>query len=379
MPSLSGPRATLAILACCAFVMAVSPQPVSAQLVSPVVGADRKVTFRLRAPNAKDVKVDGDWTRKPVVMAKDDTGIWTYITEPLEPDLYGYFFVVDGTNIADPANTLMRVGTRNIKSQLEVPGDKADFLAIRNVPHGALHEHWYFAPALKATRRVIVYTPPGYSATAAETYPVLYLLHGSGDDETYWSRVGRANFIMDNLLAAKKARPALIVMPFGHVSREAGAGRVKGGGPGGGSGFMEKDLFENVMPLVEREYRAGKEAHQRAIAGLSMGGNQALTIGLNNLTRIAYVAGMSSAGTGAKAGGTFSTLLADPGKSNKELKLLWIGCGEQDSLFAGNQSFDKLLTSRGIRHEWIATPEYGHVWTLWRVYLRDLLPKLFND
>jgi enterochelin esterase-like enzyme len=369
-------RMALAIFACLAFAAPVLAQPASGQVVSPVVGPDRKVTFRLRAPNAKDVKVDGDWTKKAVPMSKDDKGVWSLTTEALEPNLYGYFFVVDGSNIADPSNTFMRVGSKNIKSQLDVPGEKADFLAVRNVPHGALHEHWYYADALKTTRRVIVYTPAGYDAAAARSYPVLYLLHGSGDDETYWSQVGRANFIMDNLLAAGKAKPALIVMPFGHVSREAGAGRAKGGG---GVPFMEKDLLENVIPLVEKAYRVTPDANHRAIAGLSMGGNQALTIGLNNLSRFAYVAGFSSGGGGGNAAKTYSTLLADPDKSNKQIKLLWIGCGENDGLFAGNHSFEKLLTSSKIKHEWVATPGYGHVWTLWRVYLNDLLPKLFRD
>ncbi len=374
MPILSPSRLAFALLfyfsvACC-------PQPAAAQVASPVVSPDRKVTFRLKAPNAKEVKADGDWTKKPVVMAKDDKGIWSLTTEPLEPDLYGYYFIVDGTNIPDPSNTFMRVGTKNIKSQVEVPGEKANFLAIQNVPHGALHEHWYFAPALKTTRRVLVYTPPGYDPASGKTYPVLYLLHGSGDDEAYWTQVGRANFIMDNLLAAKKAKPALIVMPFGHPSREAGAGKAKGGG---GPNFMEKELLENVLPLVEKEYRVGKEANQRAIAGLSMGGGQALTIGLNNPTRFAYVGGFSSGGMGGNSAKTFATFLENPEKSNKQLKLLWIGCGEEDSLFASNSNFEKLLTSRNIRHEWEATPGYGHIYRLWRVYLSDLLPKLFNE
>ena len=304
MNRLTALHPTFALVVLCGVSAAALAQPASTQVVSPVVGADRKVTFRLRAPNAKEVKADGDWTKKPAAMTKDDKGIWSLTTEPLEPNLYGYFFVVDGVNMPDPSNTSMRVGSKNIKSQLDVPGDKADFLAIQNVPHGTLHEHWYYAEPLKTTRRVIVYTPPGYQAAAGKELPVLYLLHGSGDDETYWTHVGRANFIMDNLLAAGKAKPALIVMPFGHVSRKAGAGRAKGGG---GAGFMEKDLLENVLPLVENSYRVGKDANRRAIAGLSMGGNQALTIGLNNRSKFAYVAGFSSAGTSAK-GGPLSSL-----------------------------------------------------------------------
>lgn len=371
MTRLFNPRAPIAFLIGLSIFL--GPRPAAAQLAPPVPTAERRITFRLRMPNAKDVKVDGDWTKKPVPMTKDEKGIWSFTTESLAPDLYGYFFIVDGDNIADPSNTFMRVGTKNIKSQIEVPGDKADFLAIQNVPHGAVHEHWYFAPELKATRRILVYTPPGYDANKA--YPVLYLLHGSGDDESYWVQVGRANFIMDNLLAAKKAKPALIVMPFGHVSREAGAGRAKGGG---GPGFMEKDLFENVIPLVEKEYRVGKDAKDRAITGLSMGGGQALNIGLNNLSRFAYVGGFSSGGLG-KSEKAFASFLADPEKSNKQLKLLWIGCGTEDSLFAGNQNFEKLLASRRIQHEWHPTPAYGHIWRLWRVHLHDFLPKLFDD
>jgi enterochelin esterase-like enzyme len=372
MNFLSVHRARIAVLF--ALAMGLGSSPAVAQLAPPIPTAERRITFRLRMPNAKDVKVDGDWTKKPVPMTKDEQGIWSFTTEPLEPDLYGYFFVVDGDNIADPSNTFTRVGTKNIKSQVEVPGAKADFLAIRNVPHGAVHEHWYFAPALNTTRRVLVYTPPGYDAS--QTYPVLYLLHGSGDDEAYWVQVGRANFIMDNLVAAKKAKPALIVMPFGHVSREAGAGRAKGGG---GPGFMERDVFENVIPLVEKEYRVKKDAKDRAITGLSMGGGQALQIGLNNLSRFAYVGGFGSAGLGAKSEKAFASFLADPKKSNQQLKLLWLGCGTEDSLFAGNQAFEKLLTSRQIQHEWHPTPAYGHIWRLWRVYLHDFLPKLFND
>jgi enterochelin esterase-like enzyme len=350
-------------------------QPAAAQTTSPVVGSDRKVTFHFKAPNAKDVKVLGDWDNKRVAMTKDDKGVWSHTTDSLEPNLYGYTFIVDGTDIPDPANPSVRVGIREIESQLFVPGEKSDYLAIRNIPHGALHEHYYFAPALDKLRRIVVYTPPGYDATAAKTYPVLYLLHGSGDDETYWTQAGRANIILDNLLVAGKAKPMLIVMPFGHASREKNEK-----GKGGGTSFMEKDLLENVLPLVEKEYRVAKDANHRAIAGLSMGGNQALTIGLNHLPMFAYIGGFSAGmGKGASAEKTFASLLAEPDKSNRQIKLLWIGCGEKDGLLAANQNFSKLLTSKSIHHEWEATPNYGHVWPLWRVYLRDLLPKLFKD
>jgi enterochelin esterase-like enzyme len=241
-------------------------------------------------------------------------------------------------------------------------------------------------------RRVLVYTPPGYESGAVKQYPVLYLLHGMGDDEAFWTSVGRANFIMDNLLAENKARPALIVMPFGHASRTIpriprGPDRPQGAPPEGqppievifGIHMLETDLQENIIPLVEREYRVSSDRNQRAIAGLSMGGYQALAIGLNHPQLFAYVAGFSSALVGANFDTVVQPFLSNPEKANRELKLLWLGCGADDRLLAGNQAFEQTLTAKGIRHEWHLTPSYAHWWTLWRVNLRDLMPRLFNN
>jgi enterochelin esterase family protein len=271
-------------------------------------------------------------------------------------------------------------------SQVYIPGERAEFLAVRDVPHGAVHEHWYHNSELNTERRVLVYTPPDYSS--GKTYPVLYLLHGSSDDEGFWTSVGRANFVMDNLLAEKKTKPALIVMPFGHPSRtpprRGGPGAATNAAAGGLRGglfnttMMENDLKQNVMPLVERTYHVGKKPTQRAIAGLSMGGSQSLTIGLNNPQLFAYVAGFSSALRG-NLEESFAGLFADPKKSNQNYKLIWVGCGDKDGLLGGNTNFAALLASKGIRHEWTATPDYAHEWTLWRRYLHDVLPKLFND
>ncbi len=194
-------------------------QPPPMAVVSPDVHPDRTVTFRLLAPNAKHVTVQGEFDLHPVAMAQDSTGVWSVTVGPLKPNVYGYGFTMDGLNMPDPCNTFVRVGSLAYESQVEVPGDEAAFLAIRDVPHGELHVHWYHSKELNTERRVLVYTPPGYESGATKDYPVLYLLHGMGDDEGFWTSVGRANFIMDNLLAEKKARPALIVMPFGHASR----------------------------------------------------------------------------------------------------------------------------------------------------------------
>jgi enterochelin esterase-like enzyme len=359
-------------------------QPPAAPIVSPEVRADRTATFRLLAPNAKEVQVGGEFTKKPLPMTKDEKGIWSITTEPLEPNTYGYNFIMDGLTMPDPNNTHFRVGALWFGSQLDVPGEKQAFFAAQNVPHGTMHGHWYYSKALDTVRRVNVYTSPGYSASADKPYPVLYLLHGFGDDEGFWTQVGYANFIMDNLLAEGKTKPALIVMPFGHASRaiNRGPGGPRGVQPRGGARFgvemLENDLLENVIPLVEREYHVGKDSNHRAIAGLSMGGFQALSIGLNNPKYFAYVAGFSSALMNHNFENDFQSFLADPDKTNKQFKKIWIGCGSDDGLLSGTQKFDELLTGKGIKHEVVTTPGYGHVWTLWRVYLRDLLPKLFD-
>ena len=381
----------LCFLMCALATAWTAPAQFAPPIVSPEVHADRTVTFRLRAPNAQRVTVNGDfWEQKSFPMTLDTAftnGVWSVTTPPLEPDIYAYVFNMDGATLVDPLNTFVRVGAWAYMSQVYVPGERADFLAMHNVPHGTVHEHWYHNKELNAERRVLVYTPPNYSNS--KTYPVLYLLHGASDDEGFWTSVGRANFIMDNLLAEGKTKPALIVMPFGHPSRTPPPRR---GGPGGAGGtnapargaglfnisMLENDLKDNVIPLVERTYHVGKKPTQRAIAGLSMGGAQSLNIGLKNPDRFAHVAAFSSAIFG-NSETNFASFLADQQKANKNFKLIWIGCGERDSLLAGNRTFEALLTDRGIKHEWVITPGYAHEWTLWRRYLRDVLPKLFID
>ena len=383
-------------------------QPPPMAVLSPEVSADRKVTFRLPAPNAKDVTVNGDFTHKAVPMVKDDaTGVWSVTVGPLDPNVYAYAFRMDGLNLPDPSNTFVRVGAMAFMSQVYVPGDGAAFLALRDVPHGEVHQLWYHSRALNAERRVLVYTPPGYESGKVKDYPVLYLLHGMGDDEAFWTTVGRAHFIMDNLLAEKKAVPALIVMPTGHsgdgrsggrggrgrgasgpgagaaARGDAGASAVAPGRAGAGRGgmfevpMMETELKENIIPMIESQYRVSKDREKRAIAGLSMGGYQSLAVGLDNLPLFAYVGGFSSAIVGSGMDTVVPSFLADPAKANQQLKLLWLGCGSDDSLLAANKKFEETLTAKGIKHEWTVTEGYAHWWTLWRVYLRDLLPKLF--
>lgn len=366
------------------------PDSVRAQdrkVLSPEVTAGRRIVFRLNAPNAKAVQVLGDFSAKAHDLTKDDRGVWSFTSEPLEPSSYQYWFVMDGTTMPDPANTYVRPASGVYKSQVDVPGKGADWMAFRDVPHGTLHEHWYVNKDNGTARRVVVYTPPGYGAST-EKYPVLYLLHGANDFERGWTQTGRANWIMDNLLADGKAKPALIVMPFGHdvtaatgkqpevkALREALGVEPKAKGGFGGGGYMEKDLLGNVIPLVEKEYRVVKEAGKRAIVGYSMGGMQASIIGLNHPELFAHVGAMS--GNAREA--ALAPALADPDKTNKAFKLIWLGCGTDDTAIAGGRALAKVFKDKGIRHEWVESEGYRHDYQIWRVYLRDLLPKLFRD
>ena len=343
------------------------------KLVSPEVGADRRVTFRLLAANAKDVKVAGDFTAQPLPMVKDNNGVWSYTTAALKPEIYGYYFQLEGRRVPDPGNLFASNSNQYLKTYFEVPGDVPGYWAMRDtVPHGAVHEHYYNSAELKATRRFLLYTPPGYSSSPDRSYPVLYLYHGAGDDERMWTRVGQANFVMDNLLAEGKAVPALIVMPFGHAVRNYKEGS-NGGQPAVAT--IEKDLFGSVMPIVEKEYRVTKDANHRAIAGLSMGGGQALSIGLNHPDKFAYVAAFSAPVRQASQ----YRVLADSEQANKSLKLLWIGVGASDNMAGLSIRFHEELDRKKIRHHWELTQGGLHNWLVWRPYLRDVLTNLFKE
>jgi enterochelin esterase family protein len=297
---------------------------------------------------------------------------------------------MDGLTMPDPVNTYVRPASGVYKSQVDVPGEVAEWMAFRDVPHGTLHEHWYFNKDNGTARRIVIYTPPGYGS-GTQSYPVVYLLHGANDFERGWTQTGRANWIMDNSLADGKTRPAIIVMPFGHpVSGSTGklaevrALQASLGveptapsarGSFGGTAFMENDLLGNVLPLIEKEYRVIKDASHRAIIGYSMGGMQASTIGLNHPEVFAYVAAMS--GNAREA--ALTKALADPEQTNKDFKLIWLGCGTDDNAIHGGRALDEVFTSNGIHHEWVESQGYRHDYQIWRISLRDLLPELFRD
>ncbi len=338
-------------------------------IISPEVHPDGRVTFRLNAPNAKSVGVSIQFAQGVQPMTKGESGIWSVTLGPVEPEIYEYNFIVDGLNIVDPANSWLKVWIRNSRNLVEIPGKEPMCYQQQNVPHGTLHLHKYPSKSLGVTRGLYVYTPPGYETSENIRYPVLYLLHGMGDTEDAWTGVGRANFIADNLLAAKKARPMVIVMPYGHTPSAPPDMRSLGN-----YAAFEKDLIEDVIPYVQKNYNVSKEQKDRAIAGLSMGGGQSLTIGLGNIDLFGWVGAFSSA---VPREPKLDELLANAKTKNDRLNLLWIGCGNKDFLFQTNQKFITRLNAENIRHVAHIT-DGGHEWRLWRIYLNELVPLLFK-
>ncbi len=261
---------------------------------SPEVAPDRRVTFRVLAPNANQVSLTGEFQHGSKPLEKNEQGLWTITIGPLEPEIYNYNFTIDGVRTIDPNNPNVKTGSTpsTIASILEVPGGQPAFYDARNVPHGEIRTHWYESKALHATRRLTVYTPPDYDRDARARYAVLYLFHGANADETAWTRLGRVNLILDNLLAAGRSKPFLVVMPFGY-------GVPPGSGNSGNTAAFARDLIEDVLPFIDAHYRVAADRDHRAIAGLSMGGGEALEIGLGHPELFAYVGGFSAAIGGA--------------------------------------------------------------------------------
>lgn len=350
-----------------------------ARVVSPEVHSDGSVTFRLRDPTAKQVSVSIEGLRKPLPM-RNENGVWIVTAPPMEPDLYGYSIISDGVALADPSNPLPKPNLLFPGNLVRVPGPDSLPWEIGNVPHGVVHHHHYRSEAVGDQRDFYVYTPPGYNPRAGTRYPTLYLLHGFSDDASAWVSVGRANFILDNLIAQGKVKPMLVVMPLGY-----GAPEILTGGFGS---FRDSELVRRnfskfgeallgeVIPRVERAYRASPKRESRAIAGLSMGGAESLFVGLNNLDRFAWIGAFSSGGLSAS--GDYDQTFPSLGeKANDRLRLLWISCGAEDSLIDANRSFRDWLKSKLVRHTYLETPGM-HVWMVWRRNLAAFTPLLFR-
>ena len=352
-------------------------------VVSPEVGADRTVTLRYLAPNATSVTANGELDGKPHPLTKGENGIWSVTIGPLPPDIYTYAFNVDGVVALDPRNVNTKYGYGGFGpvSIVQVPGDGPQFYDVRNVPHGEVRIRPYVSKTLGVNRTVWIYTPPGYDR--GSNFPVLYLLHGAGDIESGWTMIGRANNILDNLIAERKAKPMVVVMPLGHAIQSfwTGPGRAAdapapAAAPGSLSAFA-RDLLDDVMPMVEQSYKVSRKADDRAIGGLSMGGGQTMNLAFNRPELFRYVVAMSPA-AGQINEKSYPAIFKDPSAINKQFKMFWMAVGKDDTLTGpGDRALDEALTKAGITHSFKLT-EGRHEWTVWRNHLNEVAPLLFR-
>ncbi len=349
-----------------------TPRPMPpGPIVSPEIAPDRQVTFRLKAEKAQEIKVNGQWTPNGTLpMTRGDDGVWSATVGPVESGIYEYSFTVDGLPMIDPGNPAIKPQRQPRVSILQVPGEPPLVWDFQNVPHGTLHAHTYFSPSLGHARELVVYTPPGYE-TATTKFPLLVLIHGFGDNQAAWSQHGKAHWIMDNLIAQKKAVPMIVVMPDGHpISPTAGPREEYGRA---NTAAFERELLEEILPLVESNYRGKEGAEAHAIAGLSMGGGHALNCGLRHLDRFAWVGSFS----GGMMGDRLDEALKDPAQINDHAKLLWIAIGKDDGGRTRNEQMVANLDAKGIRHVWRLT-EGKHAWPVWRNYFSEFAPLLFR-
>ncbi|MBV9849695.1 MAG: esterase [Armatimonadetes bacterium] len=342
-------------------------------LISPEVAPDGRVTFRLYAPRAAEVTVTGEVAPgfgQPLKLTKDERGVWTGTSAALTPGAYRYTFVVDGVSVVDPKNRETSASQSSVSSLVEVSSTGGDFQADRpGIPHGAVSVVYYPSPAL-GQRRMRIYTPPGYRKGHA--YPVLYLIHGGGDSDESWSTVGRAGFILDNLIADGRAKPMIVVMPFGGVgARSAPMTSDPDQDP------FTQDLLQGIIPYVEKNYDVSARPENRALAGLSMGGIQTLNIGLTHLDRFRYL-GVFSSGWFPSDLQAFETKYGNTlGSTNTPPKLFWMAYGETDIARPQAEKVLQMFDRHGFKYVSERT-EGGHTWINWRRYLNEFAPLLFR-
>jgi len=354
----------------------------------PRINADLSATFRIEAEHARAVQLLLELGQSIYDMTRAPDGFWEVTTTPLLPGFHYYAVSVDGFVSNDPGSRVFFAARKEV-SGLEVPASESEFFAIEPVPHGAVRAEWYRSSKTGETRRIFVYTPPGYEHSTAR-FPVLYLQHGFGEDEAGWSDQGHENFILDNLIAAHRAKPMIIVNANGMTgvpSPPPPPEHQEAKGPAAANAvarfFMEERYAEfddvvlnELIPFVDANYRTIRDRDHRAIAGLSMGGAQALRLGLDHLDEFAYIGAFSPAIQITDTKTDYDGMIADQDRLNHQLRLLWIGIGHDDFLFTPVAESHEALTRAGIRHEWVESSG-AHVWTVWRKYLADFAPRLF--
>ncbi len=378
--------------------------PQGPQVVSPQVNADRTVTVRVLAPKATEITVTGELLNgsDPKPMTRGDDGIWTATLGPLPADVYTYAFNIDGVNTTDPRNPWVKlVSSTGLASQVEVPGDGAQYYDMKPVPHGLVQIMTYESKATGATRQAYVYTPPDYNRTTTK-YPVFYLLHGGGDLDPGWVMTGRANIIMDNLLAEKKAVPMIVVMPLARGGGSLGigpagmspgiaaAGNVtpgagRGAGPGAAAApagpaplqAFAQDFIGDLLPAVERTFRVSTRAEERAIGGLSAGGAATINTAFSRPDLFRYIIIMSAGGP-QNVEELYPKFFGNSAAAAKQMKLIWLAAGDADFALNGTKALDEVLTKNGIKHSF-KTTQGRHEWRLWRPHLYEFAQLLFRE
>ncbi len=372
-------------------------QPASTNVLDaqyPRVDSDSRVQVRIKAPDATKVKVNF-WSGPKMDMEKQADGFWTVTTPPQAPGLHYYAINIDGIDVNDPGSHTFFGGSKDA-SAVEVPEAGATYYLPQDVPHGQVREVWYNSSVTGSWRHALVYTPPDYDKNQAARYPVLYLQHGGGEDETGWTKQGKVNFILDNLIASKSAKPMIIVMANGYA-RRAGQAAPQPGGPMGGPGMMQamqqmmttfdEDVTKALIPFIDKTFRTIPDRDHRAMAGLSMGGMQTFVVTFNHLDTFSYIGGFSGAGGMSMRGGPAPDLktmydgaMADPTAFAKRVHLLWIGVGTEEpaQMRTGIQGFNKLLEDGKVQHIFYESPGTAHEWQTWRRDMKDFAPRLFK-
>lgn len=331
---------------------------------SPDVHADRSITFRYYSRTAQRVYVSGEFLNAPVKMNKDTSGVWSVTVPPVQPDIYPYSIWVDSVQMADPNNTYIFANERFKRSIVDVPGDRPLIHSLQNVPHGKVSYRYYKSSTLGSTRQLLVYTPPGYDANGKTKYPVLYLIHGGSDTEETWTKVGRANLIADNLIAQGKAKPMIIVMPYGNVRPKPMAD-------------FTKDVVNDIIPFVEENYLVIKESNGRAVAGFSVGGGQTLNIGLTNPDKFAYVCSYAPYTATDEFKNNFTNWSPDATRMNKQLKLFTISVGTEDFLYESVKQNIAMFKEKKLNVEPLIVSG-GHTWMNCKLFLANSLQQVFK-
>ena len=361
----------------------------------PRVDSQGRAEFRIKAPDAIKVKLNF-WSGPKLDMEKQADGFWTVTTPPLVPGLHYYTVVIDGAEVSDPSSHAFYGGSRDA-SMIEIPEAGSTYYSVENVPHGEVREVWYHSDVTGTWRHALVYTPPGYDAQTKTRYPVLYLQHGGGEDETGWIRQGNANFILDNLLAAGSCKPMLIVMANGYARRAGVPVPDLTGKPFGSPEMMkamqdmmqafEDDMTQALIPFIDENFRTIADRDHRAMAGLSMGGMQTFQVTFDHLDLFSYIGGFSGAGGQMVLGNRsldpktdFHGALADPAAFAKRVHLLWIGVGTEEPamMHAGLVRLHDSLTEAHVDHVFYESPGTSHEWQTWRRDLKDFAPRLFQ-